>query len=309
MRINVCSSSFNQNSQLMAELRVIAGENNEVIQKSKEGALTPSETIEFLTDADIAIIGLEKLDSNALDSLPQLKLISKYGVGLDNINVEYAKSKGIQIGWTPGLNKLSVAEMTLCFLVGLSRNLFFTNHLLSQGSWQKNGGFQLSEKRIGIIGMGHIGKEVVRLLKPFYCEIWYNDIEEFRDFANEHGLIFRSKEEIYKKCDLISLHCPLTEETREMINHESLSLMKDSSFIINTARGGLISLNALKHALQQGSIRGAALDVYPEEPPTDFDLLSLPNLVSTPHIGGNSQEAVLSMGRSAISHIDKFLNK
>lgn len=308
MKIKACSNSFCLNETLVQELRKIAGAKYEVILKEKKGSLTTQETIQFLKDADIAIVGLEKLDKDAIDCLPNLKLISKYGVGLDNIDVEYAKSKGIQIGWTAGLNKLSVAEMTLGFLIGLSRNLYFTDNLLSTGKWEKNGGYQLSGKRVGIIGLGHIGKEVVRLLKPFHCEIWFNDIEDVSDFSSKNNLELKSKEKIFKECDLISLHCPLTPETQGLINSKTLSLMKPSSFIINTARGDLINLEDLKIALKDRVIRGAAIDVYPEEPPTDMELLTLPNLVSTPHIGGNSEEAVLAMGRGAISHVEKFIN-
>ena len=190
----------------------------------------------------------------------------------------------------------------------LLRNLYRTSNLLSNGKWKKDGGVQLTGKTVGIIGVGYIGKEVIRMLQPFNCKIMVNDIVDQKEYYAQNNLIESSKEDIFKKCDVISVHTPLTKETKYMLNKSAFNLMKSNAIIINTARGGIVEENDLYEALTQGNIKAAAIDVYEEEPPTNIDLLSLPNLICTPHIGGNAKEAVLAMGMSAIKHLVNYNN-
>jgi len=159
---------------------------------------------------------------------------------------------------------------------------------------------------VGIIGVGHIGKEVVRLLKPFGCKILVNDIIHQDEYYHQNGLIEVSKEEIYQEADFISLHTPLDESTENLITMHEIETMKASAYLLNSARGGLVDEQDLKQALLQGVIAGAAVDAYVEEPPTDMEFLELPNLICTPHIGGNATEAVEAMGRSAIKHLREY---
>ena len=264
--------------------------------------------IEYIKDADAIIVGLEPIDKEVLEQCPNLKIVSKYGVGLNNIDLEACKKRDITIGWTGGVNKLSVAEMTLGYMLMLCRNLFITSNELKNGIWNKSGGFQLSGKKVGIIGVGHIGKEVIRLLKPFNCEILVNDIINQEEYYKENNLKEVSKEEIFKTCDIVTIHTPFDSTTDNLINKKVFETMKNSSFIINSARGGIINEDDLKYALQNNLIAGAAIDAYVEEPPTDKELLSLANLICTPHIGGNSREAVEAMGLSAINHLKEFYN-
>jgi len=205
------------------------------------------------------------------------------------------------------VNKLSVAEMVLGYMLMLCRNLFITSHQLKKGNWNKSGGVQLTNKTIGIIGVGHIGKELIRLLKPFNCEILVNDIVSQDEYYKLNSLKEVSKEVIFKNCDIVSIHTPYDSTTKNMIDINVLKLMKKDSFIINSARGGIINEDDLKYALQNKLIAGAAIDAYIEEPPADKELLDLENLICTPHIGGNSKEAVEAMGLSAIKHIKEFL--
>lgn len=262
--------------------------------------------VDFLFDAEAAIVGLELINDKLLNKLPNLKFISKFGVGLNNIDLEACANRNIKVGWSAGVNKRSVAEMTLGFMLSLTRNLYLTSNQLKSFYWNKNGGSQISNKTIGIIGLGNIGKEVVKLLKPFECNILVNDITDITDFSNKNNLKIKTKEEIYKESDIITIHTPLTNETKNLINKDVFSLMKSSCFIINTARGGIINENDLEHSLKQKLIAGAALDVYKIEPPTNKNLIKLENLICTPHIGGNAQEAVISMGESALNHLIKY---
>jgi D-3-phosphoglycerate dehydrogenase len=204
------------------------------------------------------------------------------------------------------VNKLSVAEMALGFMLMFARNLYMTSNELKSGTWNKSGGFQLSGKTIGIIGVGYTGQEVVRLLQPFNCKILVNDIVNQDKYYKENDLIETSKEDIYKKSDILTIHTPHNSETDNLIGMEALEAMKNSAYVLNTARGGIINEKDLKYALQNNIIAGAAIDTYAEEPPIDKEFLSLPNLICTPHIGGNAKEAVEAMGKSAINHLKKF---
>ncbi len=267
--------------------------------------------LSFLHDAEAAIIGTEPITAEVLDALPELRLIVKYGVGLDNLNLEYAYKKGVQVAWQSGLNRRSVAELALCFLLGLARNVFFSFNCLKQGQWLKRGGQQLSEKTIGIIGCGHTGSELIELLAPFNCRILINDIVDKSSFIErqrERGTHIRalSKQQLYAASDFVSLHLPLTSESYRMIDSSALRSFKAGAYLINLSRGEIVDQEALKGALQKRIIAGAALDVFAEEPLQDRQLLSLPNLIVTPHIGGNAQEAVLAMGRAAIEQLQQY---
>jgi len=300
--VKVTSPSFSNNKVLREELKAFFPE---AVFSNRNNRYTKEELIGFIKYSDGIIVGLDQIDSDVIDECQNLKIIAKYGVGLDNIDIDYCKKKGIKIGWTPGVNKLSVAEQTLGFMLTLCRNLFFTSNNLKKGEWRKSGGSQLSEKTIGIIGVGNIGKEVIRLLKPFHCNVLVNDIIVQKKYYKAEKVKETSKEEIYQQSDIISIHTPLTSSTKNLIDKGTIKQMKETTFVINTARGSIVNEKDLQEALINKRIAGAAIDVYEIEPAKDKAFLSLPNLICTPHIGGNSEEAVLAMGRSAINHLKK----
>lgn len=306
MKIVATSPSFSKNPVLQQE---ICDAFSEVVLNTEGIRYSGASLSAFLKDAEGAVIGLEKIDEELLSHCPNLKIVSKYGVGLNNIDLDACQRKGVKIGWTGGVNRLSVAEMALGYMLMLCRNLYVTSNQLKAGTWNKSGGFQLSGKTVGIIGVGHIGKELVRLLAPFKCRILVNDIIEQDDYYNRHGLIFADKERIFKEADIISLHTPLDDSTENLMSIEAFEMMKESAYIINSARGGIIDENALKTALVEKKIAGAAIDVYLEEPPVDMELMTMENLICTPHIGGNAKEAIEAMGRSAIHHLRTFFNR
>ena len=306
MKIAVTSPSFSRHPDLTAAMARYFKD----FKLNEEGKrFSPAELVAYLHDCDAAIIGLEKMDARVIDQLPRLKVISKYGVGLDNIDIAHCRRKGIQVLWTPGVNRLSVAEMVISNAIALLRNIYVSSLQLKQGRWIKNGGHQLSHKTVGIIGVGHIGKEVIRLLQPFQCKLLVNDIIDQHAYYRSVGAIEATKEEIFRTADVITIHTPLTDQTRYMINARTLAMMKPFAIVINTARGGIVHQEALKEALRAKRIGGAALDVYEEEPVTDQALLSLPNLIATPHIGGNAAEAVKAMGMAAIENLRKAIER
>ncbi len=306
MKIVITSPSFSSNKILQHEIYKYFP--NAILNLDGK-RFDKTELIDYIKDADGIIVGLEPIDNEVLDNCSNLKIVSKYGVGLNNIDLIACKKRDIMIGWTGGVNKLSVAEMTLGYMLMLCRNLFLTSNKLKNGIWDKSGGFQLSGKTIGIIGVGHIGKEVIRLLQPFGCTILVNDIIEQKKYYEENALVESSKEEIFQKSDIVTIHTPYDSSTHNLVSKEIFKIMKSSAFIINSARGGIINECDLKYALQNQLIAGAAIDAYVEEPPTDKELLILPNLICTPHIGGNAKEAVEAMGRSAISHLVEYFKR
>jgi phosphoglycerate dehydrogenase-like enzyme len=305
MKIKVSTVAFSTNKLLVDELKKYF---HDVIVNEKGVRISEQELVSFYKDADGIIVGLEKITPEILDQLPNLKIIAKYGVGLDNIDIEACNKRNIKIGWTGGVNKRSVAEMALGFMLALSRNLYVTSNQLKSGTWNKNGGIQLTGKTIGIIGVGNIGKELIEILSPFNCNILINDLTEINDFEKKN-INQVDKNIIFTDSDFISIHTPLNNETLNLFNLDVFTKMKDSAFLINTARGGIVNEQDLKFALSNGIIAGAALDVYEIEPPIDMELLKLPNLICTPHTGGNANEAVVAMGMSAIEHLIQYFKK
>ena len=301
--VKVTSPTFSKNAVLQGELskrpfRVTLNADG----KRLEGAALA----EYLADADAAIIGLERMDEALLTRCTRLRAIAKFGVGLDNVDLDACRQRGIYVGWTPGINRRTVAEVALGFMIGMAHNMFFTTHLLKQGTWHKEGGTEITGKTVGIIGLGHIGKELVELLRPFRCPVLANDILDLSAFALAAGVRLTSKEEIFRTADFVTLHVPLTELTHHLINERALSLFRPETCLINTSRGKVVEQDALKKALQANKLRMAALDVFELEPPPDLEFLQLPNLVCTPHVAGTPIEAVLALGKSAIEHLDAF---
>ena len=301
--VKVTSPSFSKNPVLQGELskRPLQVTLNTEGKRYEGTALA-----EYLADADAAIIGLERVDEALLARCPQLRAVAKFGVGLDNVDLAACRKRGIYVGWTPGINRRTVAEVALGFMIGMAHNMFFTTHLLKQGTWHKEGGTEITGKTVGIIGLGHIGKELVELLRPFRCAVLANDILDLSTFARTAGVRLTTKEEIYHTADFVTLHVPLTEATHHLINEQSLSLFRPETCLINTSRGKVVDQDALKQALQAHKLRAAAVDVFELEPPPDLEFLQLPNLVCTPHIAGTPFEAVVALGRSAIEHLDGF---
>ena len=271
--------------------------------------LTETELIRFAGEADALLVGRDGISENVLSGLPQLKIIAKYGVGLDNVDLKALQRHQVELGWTAGVNRRSVAELTLGFMLGLCHNMFKGGSALKQGQWVKDGGHLLQGKTVGIVGCGNIGKEVVRLLKSFECRVWVRDILEVSEFCKKTGALEKNFEEVLGKADIISLHVPLTGETRHMMNATTFRQMRPTAFLINTSRGDVVDQEALKEALIKETIAGAALDVFSQEPPEDAELLACPHLMVTPHIGGNALEAVEAMARSAFQHLNEYFNK
>lgn len=305
--VGVTAVAFSRDLERVSDLKKAF--NGEVLINEKLIRFTPSELIPFLQQCDYAIIGLDKITESVLKQCPKLKVISKYGVGLDNIDFDACKKFDVKVVYPKGVNKRSVTEEVLGSAISLLRNLYVTSNKLKKGEWFVQGGRQLTGKTVGIIGMGHIGKDLVEVLCPFNCKILANDVIEQADYYQMNNVISATKEEIYRNSDVITIHTPFNEQTKHLINRNSLMMMKNDVIVINAARGGIVDEGALKEALLNKKIGGAALDVYEVEPAKDKEFLEIPNLMCMPHIGGNAVEAVEAMGLAAIENLISIIKE
>jgi D-3-phosphoglycerate dehydrogenase len=300
--IAVTSRSFCRNPQLRAELL----EKYPTVRFNDEGSsLSGDDLIEFCRGCEKIITALEQIDHRFLSALPKLQVISKYGVGTDMLDTEAMIDHGVRLGWTGGVNRRSVSELVIAFSIALLRHFGPAIGETPNGIWQNRVGGCISGRTFGIIGCGHIGKDLVRILQAFDCQILANDILDFPDFYSENQVRPVELEELLQSADIVTLHVPLDESTRNLLSGERLALMRPESILINAARGGIVDEQALKMMLQNDRLAGAAFDVFATEPPNDLELLRLPNFLATPHIGGSSEEAILAMGRAAIDGLDK----
>jgi len=305
MKIAVITPLFSRSPELMKELTTYFPD----VKHNADNTLkTKEEIIAFLQDVDGAIVGRETIDDAILRACPKLKILSRYGVGLDNLDLDAMKQRGVKLGWSGGTNSNSVAEITLSFMLSLIRNLHIATTLLKNGTWKVNGGRELTGKTIGLFGFGHISKRLIELLAPYHCTILvYNRTHDAGE-AQKYGITFATKERIIEEADIISIHLPLTPESQNLFSTQEFQAMRKDAFIINTARGGIIDEEALKVALKNGEIAGSALEVFAIEPVEDKELIALPNLICTPHLGGNSKESILAMGVSCIEHLRAHFN-
>lgn len=300
-KVAVCSRSFSKNAILRGEL---LSRYQHVTFNDCNKTFDGKSLIDFLLGHRKAIIGLERIDKATLSKLPELQVISKYGVGLDKIDIEEIQRTGRKLGWVGGVNKRSVSELALASMISLLRQVPHASQNLSNGEWAPQVGSLLSNKVVGIIGCGFVGQDLIDLLKPFNCKIQAFDIADRNKFYESRNVTKVMLNELMLTSDVISIHVPLTKKTQNFIGSNLLNLMKPSAILINTARGGIVNEDHVLCMLQAKRMHGAAFDVFESEPRPNIDLLKEPNFLCTPHIGGNSAEAILAMGRAAISGLD-----
>lgn len=306
MKIAVVSPLFSRSAELMDELHKHF---NDVKSNADNTLNTKEDIIAFLQDVEGVVVGRENIDDAILEACPKLKILSRYGVGLDNLNLEAMKKRGIVLGWTGGTNSNSVAEITLYFMLSLIRNTHISSSLLKQHRWKVSGGSELTGKTIGLFGFGHIARRVIELLKPFHCHILVCNKTQNETEAKHYGISFASKERIIQEADIISIHLPLTPQTKNLFSTLEFKAMKQSAVIINTARGGIIDEAALEISLKTGEIAGAGLEAFEIEPTQNWGLIDLPNVMCLPHVGGNSKESILSMGYASIEHLRAYFSR
>ena len=269
------------------------------------------ELIKLMPEIEVLIVrSATKVTADIIEAGTKLKIIGRAGTGLDNIDVKAAEAKGIKVLNTPGANSISVAELAIGLMLACSRHIARGTADLKAGKWTKKEleGHELFGRTVGIIGFGNIGREVAKRLLAFDMKILAYD-----PFVKETDMNVKivDLETIYRESDYITIHVPLTPETKNLINKESISKMKDGVIVINAARGGIVDEAALYEALVNGKIYAAGLDVFEIEPPTDEirqKLLALPNVVATPHIGASTFEAQERVGMLLVERLIKEIS-
>jgi len=259
--------------------------------------------IEVARDADVLVVGLQRMTEKVLDAAKRLKVIGRCGVGLDNIDLKAAGARKIPVVYTPGANAQTVADLTLGLMLALARKIPQADRMTRGGQWKRIMGNDIWGKTLGICGLGQIGFNVAKRAKGFDMNIIAYDLFENLPLAGELGISYRSKAEILREADFISLHLPLTPETRGFISDGDLRAMKKTAILVNTSRGGIVDEKALYLALKEGKIAGAALDVFEHEPPGKTPLVELDNFIGSPHIGGVTTEAIDRIGMTVARDI------
>jgi D-3-phosphoglycerate dehydrogenase len=253
------------------------------------------ELLSSVKDCDVMVVrGRTKITKSVIDAAPNVKIIARVGVGLDNIDTNYAESKGIKVLNAAEAAMNAVSELVIGHMIALSRNIPKANDGIKKGKWLKKElvGSEVRGKYLGIVGVGNIGRNVGRLAKCLRMNLLGYDIFPIsQDYVREVGLIKTDLNTLLENSDFVTCHVPLTQETSHLINSETLSYMKPTAFLINTSRGEIIDEESLFRALIEKRIAGAALDVFEVEPPTNTKLLQLPNIICSPHIAAQTKEA------------------
>lgn len=305
--VAVTAASFIKNPVLCAEL-VARAPGARVRFAKPEDVGDEAAMVRFLTDATVWIVGREPVTEAILRKLTLLKLIVKYGVGLDNVDLDACTRHQLPVVSRPGVNASQVAELTLGLMLCALRNIAKTSRLLKAGQWEKVGGVDLRGRTVGIVGCGHIGSRVMELVHAFGCPVLVCDLEDKSTIAARFEARQVSLEELGRTADVVSAHLPLTPLTANMFDRAFFERMKPGSVFINTARGEIVVEKDLQAVLEAGHLRAAACDVFRVEPPRDNALTRLDNFIGTPHIGGASVEAMLGMGRAAIDAVVQYFN-
>jgi phosphoglycerate dehydrogenase-like enzyme len=256
---------------------------------------------------DIILVNIVKIDQEIMDAAPNLKYIVKFGAGVDNIDIAYARQKGIRVTSAPGLNAQAVADHAFGLMLSAARDIPKKDREVKSGYWETTMGYEIHKKKLGIIGFGAIGKALAKRAMGFDMKtLVYGNYKDY-ELAEKLNVTFVERDELFKEADYIIIATSLTAKNRNLVNNDTLALMKPTAFLINISRGQLVNEEDWIDALKSRKIRGAALDVFEKEPPaTELPLLE--NVVATPHVGGASYEAVARISDVSISNIKKLLN-
>lgn len=283
------------NPEALEELKSIP--NFEVTLKT---GMDEDELVNTIADFHVTVVrGATKITRRVIESASNLELIIRAGIGLDNIDLEAAQEKGIQVANTPAATSISVAEHTFGLMLAAVRNHGKANLSMKEHRWEKKvlSGTELYGKTLGIVGAGRIGQEVAKRALAFGMTVIAYDVIEIKTDLDIKQVSF---DELLAQSDIISLHLPLTDQTKHMISNQEFEKMKDGTIIINAARGGTIDESALLQALQAEKVRAAAIDVFEKEPPDDFSLIDHPNVIATPHIGAAAKEGQKRAGMEVV---------
>jgi D-3-phosphoglycerate dehydrogenase len=311
MKILVTATSFKPDSAGPAaqQLREFASKNSSELVFNPHGRpLSEDELIPLVQDCDGYIAGLDFVTKKVIDSCGALRVISRYGAGVDRVDLEAAKAKGIPVCNTPGANAQAVADLAFALALCAARKIPLLDRKTKEGQWVRSTGIELFGKTMGILGLGAVGRAVAQRAKGFSMRVLAYDPFINKRYAEEQGIIVSDFDSLVKEADVISLHLPLDQKTRHVINAEVMAGMKRGVILINTARGGLIDENAANELLRSGHIGGLGLDAYEEEPPGKSPLFELDNVVVTPHTASHTAEATANMAAMSVENLITILS-
>ena len=306
MKILVTPTSFKKEQNIEAR-KILEMFADEVVYNESGKPLSSKEVGELLEGIDGYIAGLDYIDKNALSKANKLKVISRYGIGIDRVDLKVAKEKKIRVTNTPNTNTVAVCELAFSLLLCLVRDLINIDRKVKNGQWPRNIGTELKGKTLGLIGFGAIGKSMAVRAKAFGMSVIASDPYFDEDYARRIGVRKKNLVELLKTADFISLHCPCVETTKYMIDKKAIAYMKNGVIIINTARGGLVDEAAIAEAIKSGKIRGVGFDVFETEPAIESPLFSFKNVILTSHIGAHTNEAIRNMGMMAVKNLKDIL--
>jgi D-3-phosphoglycerate dehydrogenase / 2-oxoglutarate reductase len=298
--------TLTKKEEVVAE-RVLAdfavGKDLRVVSVYSAMSMDRASLLQEIADTDGYLFGLENIDEALFGVAKKLKVVCKHGVGVDNVNKAAAARYGVKVTNCPGQNSNAVAELTLGLLIALAREIPQLDADMKRGICTSGSGREISGKTLGIIGMGAIGKMLTRYAKAFGMTVLAYDVVKDARAATEHGFEYTALDRLLRDADYVSLHVPLTEATRGLIDRAKLRLMKQTACIINAARGGVLVEDDLYDALMAGEIAGAAIDSFQDEPPTGSKLLTTRKIIALPHIGGATDEATFRTMNYSLSNI------
>lgn len=301
MKILITPRSFASSSD--KAIKMLTARGYEIQRNNTDQPYKKEEMLNLIKDIDGIIIGIDELSTEIIERADKLKVISKYGIGLDNIDINMATNKNIIVTNTPQANVDAVADLAFGLILSLARRIPEADQKTKSGKWEKIIGKSVWDKTLGIIGLGKIGKQVVKRAQGFQMNILVFDLIKDKKFAQRYGIKYVNLEKLLQKSDYITIHIPLNNATRGMISYNELGKIKKEAFLINTSRGGIVDEQALYKALRNNQLKGAALDVYSNEPPVGSPLKELDNVIMTPHIGAYTEEAIENMGMQAAQNL------
>ncbi len=290
-------------------LEYLASFADEVINYATPKPHTPEEIMSMWDGVDGIIAGVEPYTAQMLEKAPPtLKVISRYGVGFNSIDVDAARERGILVTNTPGANSMAVAELTIGLLLAVVRNIPSNSATVKEGKWERQMSIGLEGKTLGILGLGAIGRNVANAAKAFNMRVIAYDPFWPEQFAAEKQIERKdTMEEVLKESDMVSLHLPATKETTDIINTSTIQCMRPGAYLVNAARGELVDLDAVYDALVSGQLSGYAADAFKQEPPEPHPIMSCPNAVFTAHTGAFTEQAAINMGRASIENLKAVL--
>ena len=301
MKVLVTPRSFGKNNPALFSRLDDAGLS--IIRTTTGGVLSESLMKVLLAPCLGVILGIDPLNARVLEVCPDLQAVSRYGVGLDNIDLELCRLRGIKVSRTLGANSGAVADYAFALMLAVARRLVAIDQACHRKDWSKTTSIDVHGKTLGIIGLGAIGKLVARRARGFDMRVLAHDIDFDREFARQHGIEGADVDTIVREADFISLHAVLNDKTRNIIDQRRLSMMKKTAVLINTARGALVDEEALLCALQQGTIYGAGIDAFEHEPPQNPAWYALDNLIMGSHCAASTLGATETMGRMAVDNL------